>query len=150
VIKANESPWKYLVMWLRYYYAFHYLKSGLYFVIFNYVPDFSKAGPVGPYLTEMHNVGFYPFVKYLEVVLGAMLLFNWFVPLALIVMAGITVQISYLNLFVSPHPRQAFTGTQELLINGSLLLAYGGYYVDYLRKKAEPLFLWEGFKNRKG
>jgi putative oxidoreductase len=149
MVQAGESPWKYLVMWLRIYFAFHYLKSGLYFVIFDYVPDFSRAGAVGPYLNEMHNIGFYPLVKYLEVVLGSMLLFNRFVPLALIVMAGITVQISYLNLVVSPHPRQKFTGTQELLLNGSLLLAYGGYYVNYLKAKASPYFLWEGFKNRK-
>ncbi|MFA5598654.1 MAG: hypothetical protein WCY47_05415 [Pusillimonas sp.] len=148
MISASDSPWKFLVMWLRLYFAFHYLKSGLYYVIFDYIPDFSRAGAVGPYLLEMTNIGFYPFVKYLEVILGAMLLFNRFVPLALIIMGGITVQIAYLNLVVSPAPRQKFTGTQELLLNGSLLLAYGGYYVNYLRAKAAPYFLWEGFKNR--
>lgn len=148
MIKASESPWNYLVLWLRLYFAFHYLKSGLYYVLFGYVPDFSRSGPVGPYLTEMTNIGFYPLVKYLEVVLGTMLLFNWMTPLALIVMGGITFQIAYLNLVVSPHPRQKFTGTQELLLNGSLLLAYGGYYADFLRQKARPHFLWEGFRSR--
>lgn len=148
MIKADESPWKYLVLWLRLYFAFHYLKSGLYYVIFDFIPDFSRAGAVGPYLTEMTNIGFYPLVKYLEVILGAMLLFNFMVPLALIVMAGITFQIAYLNLVVSPHPRQKFTGTQELLLNGSLLLAYGGYYVDFLRAKVKPNSLWEGFRKR--
>ena len=149
MIQANDSPWKYLIMWLRIYFAIHYLKSGLYFVVYDFIPDFSKAGDVGAYLYEMNNIGFYPFVKYLEVVLGTLLLFNRFVPLVLIVMAGITVQISYLNLVVSPHPRQNFTGTQELLLNGSLLLAYGGYYVEFLRSKTRPYFLWEGFKDRK-
>lgn len=148
MIKADESPWKYLVMWLRIYFAIHYLKSGLYYVIFDFVPDFSRAGAVGPYLQEMTNIGFYPLVKYLEVILGAMLLFNWMVPLALIVMGGVTLQIAYLNLVISPHPRQKFTGTQELLLNGSLLLAYGGYYADYLRIKAKPYFLWEGLRDR--
>jgi putative oxidoreductase len=148
MIKAEDSPWNYLVMWLRLYFSFHYLKSGLYYVIFDFVPDFSRAGAVGPYLNEMTNIGLYPLVKYLEVILGAMLLFNWMVPLALIVMGGITFQIAYLNLVISPHPRQKFTGTQELLLNGSLLLAYGGYYADYLRAKAKPYFLWEGIRNR--
>ena len=96
----------------------------------------------------MTHVGFYPLIKYLEVALGCMLLFNRGVPLALIVMGGITTQIAYLNLFVSPHPREAFTGTQELLLNGSLLLAYGGYYADDLGLKVKPLFLWEGFASR--
>ncbi len=149
MIQASNSPWKYLIMWLRIYFAIHYLKSGLYFVIFDFVPDFSKAGAVSNYLYEMNNIGFYPLVKYLEVVLGGLLLFNRFVPLVLIIMAGITIQISYLNLVVSPHPRQKFTGTQELLLNGSLLLAYGGYYVNYLRSKAQPYFLWEGFRDHK-
>lgn len=148
MINASDPPWKYLIMWLRIYFAIHYLKSGLYFVIFDYIPDFSKAGDVGAYLYEMNKIGFYPFVKYLEVILGALLLFNRFVPLVLIIMAGITVQISYLNLVVSPHPRQNFTGTQELLLNGSLLLAYGGYYADYLRSKVQPYFLWQGLKDR--
>lgn len=148
MIKADESPWIYLVLWLRLYFAFHYLKSGLNYVIFDFIPDFSRSGAVGPYLAEMTNIGFYPLVKYLEVILGAMLLFNFMVPLALIVMAGITFQISYLNLVVSPHPRQKFTGTQELLLNGSLLLAYGGYYVDFLRAKVKPYSLWEGFHKR--
>lgn len=148
MIKVDESPWKYLVMWLRLYFAFHYLKSGLYYVLFDFVPDFSRAGAVGPYLAEMTNIGLYPLVKYLEVILGAMLLFNWMVPLALIVMASVTFQIAYLNLVISPHPRQKFTGTQELLLNGSLLLAYGGYYADFLRTKAKPYALWDGLRSR--
>lgn len=148
MIRATESPWKYIVMWLRLYFAIHYLKSGLNYAIFGFIPDFSKAGAVGPYLAEMTNIGFYPLVKYLEVVLGFLLLFNLFVPLALIVMAGIAFQIVYLNYFISPHPRQLFTGTQELLLCGGLLLAYGGYYTDFLRAKAKRLFLWEGFTSR--
>ncbi len=116
---AEKSPWKYLVLWLRLYFAIHYLASGLNFVIFNFVPDFSHAGRVGPYLHAMADIGFYQVIKYLEVVLGTMLLFNLAVPLALIVMAGVSVTIIYLNLFISPAPRQLFTGIQELLLNGA-------------------------------
>ena len=85
---AEKSPWKYLVLWLRLYFAIHYLASGLNYVIFNFIPDFSHAGRVGPYLHAMADIGFYHVIKYLEVVLGTMLLFNLAVPLALIVMAG--------------------------------------------------------------
>lgn len=144
---AEKSPWKYLVLWLRLYFAIHYLASGLNFVIFNFVPDFSHAGRVGPYLHAMADIGFYQVIKYLEVVLGTMLLFNLAVPLALIVMAGISVTIIYLNLFISPAPRQLFTGLQELLLNGALLLAYGGYYANFCRVKTRPFWFWDGLSH---
>ncbi|SOZ18790.1 conserved membrane hypothetical protein [Cupriavidus taiwanensis] len=144
---AEESPWKYLVLWLRLYFAIHYLASGLNFVIFNFVPDFSHAGRVGPYLHAMTDIGFYQVIKYLEVVLGTMLLFNLAVPLALIVMAGISVTIIYLNLFISPAPRQLFTGLQELLLNGALLLAYGGYYANFCRVRTRPFWFWDGLSH---
>ncbi|MBP0630451.1 hypothetical protein [Cupriavidus sp. AcVe19-1a] len=144
---AEKSPWKYLVLWLRLYFAIHYLASGLNYVIFNFVPDFSHAGRVGPYLHAMADIGFYQVIKYLEVVLGTMLLFNLAVPLALIVMAGISVTIIYLNLFISPAPRQLFTGLQELLLNGALLLAYGGYYANFCRVKTRPFWFWDGLSH---
>ena len=142
MIDAERGPWKYLVMWLRFYYAIHFLKSGINYAVFGVIPDFSKAGAVGPYLTEMNNIGFYPFIKYLEIVLGSMLLFDILTPLALAVMAGIAFQIAYLNLFISPHPRQLFTGTQELLLCGLLIFSSGKSYAGLLRIKAKPRFLW--------
>ncbi|WP_371813856.1 hypothetical protein [Diaphorobacter sp. HDW4A] len=143
MIKAEQGPWKYLILWLRYYYAIHFLKSGINFAVFGVVPDFSKAGAVGPYMREMHEVGFYPLVKYLEIVLGSMLLFNILVPVALAFMAGIAFQIIYLNLFVSPHPRQLFTGTQELLLCGLLILAYGKNFAGLFQLRAKPGFPWQ-------
>jgi len=143
MIQADRGPWKYIVLWLRYYYAIHFLKSGINYAVFGVIPDFSKAGAVGPYLHEMNVVGFYPFVKYLEIVLGSMLLFNIMVPVALACMAGIAFQIIYLNLFVSPHPRQLFTGTQELLLCGLLILAYGKNFASLFEWKALPRFPWQ-------
>lgn len=142
MINAERSPWKYLVMWLRFYYAIHFLKSGINYAVFGVIPDFSKAGAVGPYLKEMNNIGFYPFIKYLEIALGAMLLLNIFTPHALAFMAGIAFQIVYLNLFISPHPRQLFTGVQELLLCGLLLLAYGRSYSALFTFKAKASFPW--------
>jgi len=147
VICAEKAPWKYLVMWLRFYYAIHFLKSGINYAVFDVIPDFSKAGAVGPYLNEMNNIGFYPFIKYLEIVLGSMLLFNILTPVALAVMAGIAFQIAYLNLFVSPHPRQLFTGTQELLLCGLLILAYGKHFRSLFVVKAGAAFPWNTVTN---
>ena len=142
MINAEKSPWKYLVMWLRFYYAIHFLKSGINFAVFGVIPDFSKAGAVGPYLAEMNNIGFYPFIKYLEIVLGSMLFLNIFTPLVLAFMAGIAFQIAYLNLFISPAPRQLFTGTQELLLCGLLLLSYGKSYAGLFVLQVKPIFPW--------
>lgn len=91
----------------------------------------------------MNTVGFYPLVKYLEVVLGGMLLFNILVPVALAVMAGIAMQIVYLNLFVSPHPRELWTGTQELLLCGLLLIGYSRIFKGLFQWKARPGFFWQ-------
>jgi hypothetical protein len=143
MIKAEQGPWKYLIMWLRYYYAIHFLKSGLNFAVFGFIPDFSKAGAVGPYIQQMHVVGFYPLIKYLEIVLGFMLLFDILVPVALAFMGGIAFQIIYLNLFVSPHPRELFTGTQELLLCGLLILSYGKFFASLFQFKAKPGFPWQ-------
>lgn len=143
MIQAEQGPWKYIVLWLRFYYAIHFLKSGINYAVFGVIPDFSKAGAVGPYLHEMTQIGFYPLVKYLEIILGGMLLFNILVPVALAVMAGIAFQIIYLNLFISPHPRQMFTGTQELLLCGLLILAYGKTFAQLFQWKAKPMFPWQ-------
>jgi putative oxidoreductase len=145
---ANDSPWAHLIRWVRLYYAIHFLESGLNFALFGFIPDFSKAGLAGPFQIEMATIGLYQIVKYLEVVLGAMLLVNFAVPFALIPMAAISFIIIYLNLIVSPDPRQAFSGMQEMLLIGSLLLAYGGYYADFCRARTRPYWLWDGFSGR--
>lgn len=143
---AHGCAWTYLVMWARLYFGFHYLESGLYYALFRYVPDFSHAGKVGAYIGAMADVGFYQMIKYLEVLLGTLLVIDVAVPMALLVMAGISVTIVFLNLFVSPDPRELFTGFQELLLNGALLLAYGGYYANFCRLKAKPFWFWDGMK----
>ncbi len=58
-MQAENSPWKYLILWLRFYYAIHFLKSGINYAVFGVIPDFSKAGAVGPYLNAMNDIGFY-------------------------------------------------------------------------------------------
>ena len=142
---AIKAPWAFIVTWLRYYYAIHFLESGLNFALFDFIPHFSKAGRAGPFQVELAAIGLYQLVKYAEVLLGAMLLLNIAVPLVLILMAGISFMIIYLNLFVSPDPRQLFSGTQEVLLIGTLLIAYGGYYADYCRVNAKPFWFWDGF-----
>jgi putative oxidoreductase len=145
---AIESPWRHLFMWVRFYYAIHFLESGLNFALFHFIPDFSRAGAAGPMQVELANIGLYQLVKYAEVVTGALLLVEVLAPLVLILMAAISFFIIYLNLFISPDPRQLFSGTQEVLLVGTLLVAYGGYYADMCRVRSGPFWFWDGFSGR--
>jgi hypothetical protein len=97
-------------------------------------------------MASLADIGLYPYVKYLEAVVGFMLLFNFAVPLALVLEFPITVTIFFLNTFVEGEGRHLFTGPQELILNATLLFAYGGYYVNFLRVRAHPWWLWEGTK----
>ncbi|ODP37159.1 DoxX family membrane protein [Sphingomonas turrisvirgatae] len=144
---AGGSRWHYIVLFARLYYGIHFLVSGLNYAVMGVVPDFSKAGAVGDYMAALSEVGMYQGVKYLEIVLGAMLVLNRFVPLALIFMAAISAVIIYLNLLISPHPRQLFTGIQELILIGFLLLAYGGHYAGFCKRRSAPLWFWDGLRS---
>ena len=92
------------------------------------------------------DIYLYQFVKYLEILTGAMLLFNRFPLLALILEFPATVNIFWLNTFIVATPRQLFTGPQELFLNGILLLAYSGWMFAAIKPKLEPLWLWNGSK----
>lgn len=122
---ANSSPWKYVITWLRLYFGAHLFFSGIRFVIDGYVP--MVPGLAGEYLAGADAIGMYHWIKYMEAIYGFLLLTNRFVLLTLILEMPTTVTIFWLNTFISATPRQLFSGPQELLMNGLLLLAYSGY-----------------------
>ncbi|MEX3680248.1 hypothetical protein AB3X89_24005 [Paraburkholderia sp. BR14320] len=141
---ANSSPWKYVITWLRLYFGAHLFFSGIRFVIDGYVPMI--PGLAGQYVAGADAVGMYHWVKYMEAVYGALLLMNRFVFLTLILEMPTTVTIFWLNTFISATPRQLFSGPQELLMNGILLLAYSGYMAVCFRPTLNPMWLWDGWK----
>ncbi|AKC69455.2 hypothetical protein MB84_08130 [Pandoraea oxalativorans] len=109
-----------------------------------YVPEIPGDG--GAYVNAATTIYLYPAVKYMECIFGLMLLSNRFVLLALVLEMPTTVTIFWLNTFIVATPRQLFTGPQELLMNGLLLLAYSGYMAAIFRPRLMPQWLWDGAK----
>jgi len=139
---SNKSPWYYVIHWLRLYFGAHLLFSGIRYAVTGYVPEIPGIG--GEWVQANANLGLYQMIKYLEIVTGAMLFFNRFVLVGLILEFPATVNIFWLNTFIVATPRQLFTGPQELFMNGLLLLAYSGWIYAATRPKLEPLWLLNG------
>lgn len=139
---ASKSPWYYVIHWLRFYFGAHLLYSGLRYAFTGYVPEIPGVG--GAWVQANADIYLYQFIKYLEILTGAMLVANRFPLLALILEMPASVNIFWLNTFVVATPRQLFTGPQELFLNGVLLLAYSGWLWGAVQPKLEPLWLWDG------
>ena len=139
---ASQSPWYYVIHWLRLYFGAHLLFSGLRFAFTGYVPEIPGVG--GEWVQANANIYLYQAIKYLEILTGAMLFFNRWPLLGLIIEMPASVNIFWLNTFIVATPRQLFTGPQELFLNGVLLLAYSGWMYGALKPKLEPLWTWDG------
>ncbi|HAV35899.1 MAG TPA: hypothetical protein DCX52_05985 [Massilia sp.] len=139
---SRKSAWYYIVHWLRLYFGAHLLFSGIRYAVTGYVPEIPGVG--GEWVQANANIYLYQMIKYLEIVTGAMIFFNRFTLLGLILEFPATVNIFWLNTFIVATPRQLFTGPQELFMNGVLLLAYSGWIWAVLKPKLEPLWLWDG------
>jgi uncharacterized membrane protein YphA (DoxX/SURF4 family) len=145
MIAATESPWKYIVLWLRIVFGVHLLYSGLAFVFGEWVPaNLAQGIPgAGTFMVALSDIGLYQIVKYIEVGVGLMLILDVAVPLALMIELPLTIVIAYLNIVVEGTGRQLFTGPQELVLQVALMIAYGGHYLGFLRLRAKPLWLWQ-------
>ncbi len=133
---------RYVVLWVRVAFGAHALLSGLnyFFPILPLPPiDHSAAGP---FVAEMTRIGLYDLIKVVEVGVGLCLIFNLFVPLALIVELPTTVSIFYLSVVVVGAGRPLFTGWRELFYNGFLIAAYAGYYLPLLGARPRPQEIW--------
>ena len=143
---SRPFQWQF-VTFFRLLFAAHLLYSGGAYIFFGWVPSafHNPASPVGRFMVELDQVGLYPLVKYLEFGLGLFALVNRFTPLVAVMEFPITVMIAYLNLFVegAHAPRHYYTGIQELVINGMVLLGYGACYRAMLLPRNEPRWLWQ-------
>lgn len=139
---SKNSPWYYIVHWVRLYFGAHLLFSGIRYAMTGYVPEIPGVG--GAWVQANADIYLYQAIKYLEILTGALILTNRFTLLGLILEFPATVNIFWLNTFIVATPRQLFTGPQELFLNGVLLLAYSGWMAAVLKPKLEPLWLWDG------
>jgi hypothetical protein len=137
----NRNKRDYLILWLRLYFAVHLLYSSLrYFTVFEAQPHVPGLG--GQFVDVLSAMGIFPFVKATEGLVGLALLFNRFVPLALVIEMPISVNIFWLNAIIVRHPRQLFTGPQEIVLNLLLMAAYWGAFAHFLNPRTQPNPLW--------
>lgn len=145
-VSPKPFQWQ-VVTFFRILFASHLLYSGGAYIFFGWVPSafYNAASPVGHFMVELDKVGLYPLVKYIEFGLGLLALVNRFTPLVAVMEFPITLMIAYLNIVVegSHGARHYYTGVQELVINGMVLLGYGACYRSMLNARNEPRWLWE-------
>ena len=132
---------KYVILWVRMYYGFHLLVSGLRYLALQKVPPVPH--PVGgPFIAALDHTGIYHMVKIIETGVGVCLLLNFLVPLVLVVEVPISIVIFILNFFIVASGRQLFSGPFEIILNVTLLVFYAGYYRPMLTWNPKPAPLW--------
>ncbi|HPM29036.1 MAG TPA: DoxX family membrane protein [Chryseolinea sp.] len=108
-----------------------YFVFGLNF-FFHFIPTPPPSGGVADAFTGglFQSGYFFPMLKGLEVVLGALLLIGFFVPLALVVLMPISINILLFHAFLSPD------NTIMGIVIVSLQIYLSWFYRDYYK----PLF----------
>ena len=144
--RSTDAPLgatKYVVLWFRIFFGAHLLYSAL-----RYYLTTASVGPPpdslgGQFIAAITATGIYHIVKTVELFTGAMIFFNLFVPLALVIEFPISIVILILNFFVVASGRQLFSGPLEVVLNGLLLIFYGRYYMPMFNLFASPKPLWQ-------
>jgi hypothetical protein len=136
----------YIMLWIRLAFGAHSLLSGLNY-FFEFLPTPQVMHPVaGPFVYSMTEMGLFTVIKIVEVLVGLSLIFNRFVPLALVAELPTSITIFWLSVIVVGAPRQLYTGSKELFFNASLLIFYAGYYKALFTPKAETKPLWHHWR----
>jgi putative oxidoreductase len=109
-----------------------YFVFGLNF-FFHFLPTPPSSGGVADAFTGglFQSGYFFPMLKGIEVVLGALLLIGLFVPLALVILMPISINILLFHAFLTPG--NTLMGIVIVLIHVYLAWAYRDYY--------KPLFI---------
>ena len=101
-------------------------------VLFTTLP---VENPIGAYFHAMHETGFYwNFIGYFQILVGVLLFFNRFAPIASLFMTPITVNIFLIS--VSLHMRGTPYITACMLLGNIFLLIW--HYEHYLPILEEP------------
>lgn len=112
-----------------------YFVFGLNFFL-HFIPTPPSAGGVADaFLGGLFQSGyFFPMLKSIEVVLGALLLVGVFVPLALVILMPISLNILLFHAFLTPG--NATMGIVIVLVNLYLAWSYRDYYKPLFNRKA--------------
>ena len=137
---------RYVMLWIQMAFGMHSLISGLnYFLEFLPLPRVMH--PIaGPFVDSMTAMGLFDLVKLVEVLVGFALIFNRFVPLALLAELPTSITISWMSVIVVHSPRAVYTGLKEILFNLILLAWFAGWFTPLFRPKAEGRPLWNEWR----
>ena len=148
---GGEGGWlPYAILWLRIAFGVHCLLSGVNYFVPLVPPAPIQLSPSFEFISQLDAVGLYQFIKLVEICVGLQLIFNFYVPLALVFEMPTTVSIFYLNTFVDSAPRQLYTGPRELFYNMVLIAAYWAYFRPLLSNPAVWSPIWRGGLSNEG
>lgn len=122
--------------------VFRYLLGLIFFVFglngfLHFLPQPPMEGPAGAFAGALAATGYmFPLIKGVETVVGLMLLSNRFVPLALTLLAPISINIFLFHTVLTPPNPIAFI---VLLGNIYLAWAYRDAFRPMLAMKAKPV-----------
>ncbi|MBN8831993.1 MAG: hypothetical protein J0G94_15545 [Sphingomonadales bacterium] len=133
---------KYLVTFCRLYMGGFNLSSGLnYFLLFFPQPRIAETSG-NEFVIASMNLGLFSFAKVCEIIGGATLLTNRFVPLGLVLLMPVTLNIFLINAPWSPLPHIVFSTTRNMVMHCILLAAYANYYYPLLKFRSAPDPVW--------
>lgn len=133
---------KYGVVFIRFYLGGFNLVSGLnYFLLFWPQPRISQSTG-NDYVMISVELGLFQAAKILEIIGGAALVFNRFVPLGLVLLMPVTVNIFLINAPWSPLPHIVFSTTRNFVFHCILLAAYANYFYPMLKMRTAPQPVW--------
>ena len=119
---------------------------GIIFLVFGlngflgFIPQPPPAPGPGALLGAFVASGYMmPLIKLTEISVGALLLANRFVPLALVVLMPVTLNIFLLHAFLDPAVPGIIVATLVLVLNVFLIWAYRTHYAPLKEAVARPL-----------
>jgi putative oxidoreductase len=126
---------KYATMIFRYLLGIIYFVFGLNFFL-QFIPQPDPTPEAGAFLGALFVTGYmFPIIKVIEIVIGLALLTNRFVPLALVLIAPISINIFLVHLLLDPSGLAL--GAVILLGNAFLLFAYRNVFTDLLKPQMQ-------------
>lgn len=95
----------------------------------------------GPAYVLMHGLvgsGLFAYVKFVEILTGALLLSNFFVPLALVLVAPLVVVIAYTDMVLLQTPQGFLFGILMVVLWAIPAWGYLPHYLGMLTMKSSP------------
>jgi putative oxidoreductase len=104
----------------------------------NFIPVPPMPETVAHFMGALANTGyFFPVLKATETICGLLLLTGIFAPVALVVLAPITLQIFLFHLFMTPEPQNSVLPVVMIILHVLAMLRYKNVYRPLFRRDRE-------------